>query len=177
MLSEVPRSVTLRRPWRESRASPHPRASGSQTLYVEDSPPDPISEECLTAGAGQASCTTTGVPAKSTGINKNNPTLILPSKPKATRPTGATSSSRPAVAANTLGSIRSTQVNTRRLTTLVDNRAPTPALVLLPAEIPVVPQRHWLNLPENRIDRWIIIFYMFYAPIILPLVLRILGMV
>ncbi|KAM5532757.1 hypothetical protein V8D89_013554 [Ganoderma adspersum] len=183
VLPEVPRGITLRRPWRESRVSPHPRASGSQTLSVEDSPSDPISDESFAAGPGQASCETIGVPVKSIGTDRNNPTLILPSRPTATRTTDATSSAtqeratvnKPTAAVKCSGSIRLNQVKARRLTTPADTRAPAPAL--LPAEIPVVPQHRWLNLPENRVDRWIMIFYMIYAPIILPLVLRVLGMV
>lgn len=182
VLPKLPRGVTLRRP----RASPHPRASGSQTLSVDDSPSDltrPISNESFAAGMGEASRATTSVPAKSTGTNRNNLAPIPPSRPKTTRTIGATSSaaqeraivSRSTAAINSSGSIRPSQARARRLTTHVNN--PAPALAPLPAEIPVLPQHRWLNLPENRIDRWIMIFYMIYAPIILPLVLRVLGMV
>lgn len=86
----------------------------------------------------------------------------------------ATVSGTPALL-NSSVSIRPTRTKARRVTGSTNDRAPKPAP--LPVETPVVRHQGWIKLPENRIDRWITIFYLVYTPIILPLVLRVLDLV
>ncbi|KAI1797531.1 hypothetical protein LXA43DRAFT_1125932 [Ganoderma leucocontextum] len=164
-LSEVPRGITM--------------------LSVDDTPSglsSAVSGESSGAGAEKAPCATLRVPVKPTPTERNGSAAIPPSRPQATGTTGTMTSATQAPRAAVDGPpaiLRSsapvgpTRTKARCPTNNpINDRAPAPAP--LPNEMPVVRQQGWLKLPENRVDRWIMVFCMVYAPIILPLLLRVL---